>query len=182
MINALIITGPSNSGKDTATKMIQERYPHSEVVKFSRPFKSLLEESFGLYPGELDTPAGKLRECPMLGRSYLDILGEAYEKGKNTIFSELWIALSMKKVLEAVQQEKLVIFNDLRNEAELAAIPDFLKVGVIKLLGRGQYLSTDVWARDNLSASNKVEYWYNASNTGSKEDLKEELKQVSFLP
>jgi len=89
------MTGFSGAGKDYFCSQLG-----LAKVSLVRPLKKLLEDSFGLPAGHLDTPEGKLQTIPGTNQTYLDFLIESWrESEQGSVFGNLWVNIARQKIL-----------------------------------------------------------------------------------
>jgi hypothetical protein len=121
-----VVTGNSNSGKDTTTIGIKNAYPAVEVIKFSQPMKQLLANQNGFDASLLESREFRNQLIPSylevgIEKTWLEKMVEFYRYVK--IHEPTWsIDQVAERVHGLISNGVPLLFNDVRSLVELEFI------------------------------------------------------------
>jgi hypothetical protein len=121
-----VVTGNSNSGKDTTTIGIKNAYPWVEVIKFSQPMKQLLANQNGFDVNLLENREFRSQLIPSylevgIEKTWLEEMVDFYNyvKIQEPTWSIDQVAEKVHKLMSFVTP---LVFNDMRSLVELEFI------------------------------------------------------------
>lgn len=166
----ICIVGKSRSGKDTLAKYLEGR-----KLKFADPAKRMLEQWYGLLPGDMEKPEVRDRLVPgSTTTTYLDILVKSYH---------FWLSVdplapkypTIREIEKTLVAGTPVILTDVRMPQEVEYILDrlYCPLYVIRINRPGcPDVSSDESLEDNWEAlSTGADMYFEFDNTGTIRDV-----------
>ncbi len=111
------LSGVSGAGKDTLAKALMELDNDVVQVQWSGIFKRTFENWYGIPEFSLDDRVFRLTEVPGLGKTYLQVMIDAYHKW-NEIDPRLTIRPTIRRIVELLNEGKDIVITDTRKKEE----------------------------------------------------------------
>lgn len=184
----IIILGITGSGKDTAAKILAEKFRDCTIIKNSQPMKNMFEYGYALEKGSLNEPGTK-SEIPInydgtktTDKTYHDLMVEYFKKLAK-VDPMLMINISYRKGILAHGKKHVAIFNDVRSVKELLMVDYLAKetnqaVSIIHLTGRGEAKDSDKELPEVLQKCGFSPNYQHVDNSYSHAQLKENLLRI----
>ena len=112
------LTGPAQSGKDTAAQHLRARHGFRQIA-FADPLRAMLMAAFALTSADFE-PGRKEEVLPEVGKSPRQLMQSlGTEWGRQLVHPDVWVRLAEDTILaECVTNGRSVVVSDVRMENE----------------------------------------------------------------
>lgn len=148
------LSGVSGAGKDTLAKALMEFDSDVVQVQWSGIFKRTFEAWYGIPTGSLDDRVFRLTEVPGLGKTYLQVMIDAYHKW-NEIDPRLTIRPTIRRIKSLLDEGKDIVITDTRKKEEADDLYSLVmhqrpEVDLFHVLIEGREGEAELASDDNL--------------------------------
>lgn len=150
----VFFNGPPRVGKDTLVNGLLRRFPTSQDIKFSNPFKASLPAFFGLTQNQLDT-LEQDKESPkdyLLGKSWREVQISLSEDWAKPIFGKRVFGNIAKNIIDN-NSNNIFLISDSGFQEEAAAL--------VEHFGKENCLLIRLKRKDTNFDNDSRSYWEN---------------------